>query len=355
MMGSEASGELAVRDYHNRDPHGLPPLTKAGDGLPLRGVDRSAVHTTSKVAYCSIKGTNNSFDVAGAVTGSKTADDGCSTAELLTDLQGSEPPCPNLVRYELGVLPSGDGDAGTINGQITFSGTSFSYRGGNIPPRLNQNIPKVLSDGIERAIIILGTNTIGVNEGVFHGVEPVIAGTGSLNHSGVQDSGDVSSHKGSTVAAGAVLAGPIVGIIADTVHVGYASIPAPNGHAKETVSGISSGVFPPHMPLLGPKNDVLGKHHEATKAVSGIVSGVLNTCLCWVQQTMSWASFMKQLRLPVRHVLAITPLPSKLGPIFHMLEHCLGLPKRVPMLTRLTMERFPKTNTTVWMQSVRDP
>ena len=323
VMRSEASGQLAVRDYHNRDPHGLPPETKAGDGLPLMGEDRSAVHTTSKVAYRAIKGTNNSFDVAGAVTGSKTADDGCSTAELLTDLQGSEPPCPNLVRYELGVLPSGassgaiNGDAGTINGQITFSGTSFSDRGGNIPPRLNQNIPKVLSDGIERAIIIPGTNIIGVNEGVFHGVEPVIPGTGSLNHSGVQDSGDVSSHKGSTVAAEAVLAGPIVGIIADTVHVGYASIPAPNGHAKETVSGISSGVFPPNMPLLGPT--------------------------------------VKQLRLPVRHVLAITPLPSKLGPIFHMLEHCLGLPKRVPLLTRLTMARSPKTNTTVWMQSVRDP
>ena len=70
------------------------------------------------------------------------------------------------------------------------------------------------------------------------------------------------------------MAGPIVGIISDTVHVGYASIPAPNGHAKETVSGISSGIFPPHMSLLGPTNDVLGKHHEATKAVSGIVSGV---------------------------------------------------------------------------------
>ena len=163
-----------------------------------------------------------------------------------------------------------------------MSGASVSDRGNNILPSLNQNSPKVLSDGIVGAIITPGTDTIGVNEGVNPDAESVNARFRSLALSGVQDSGEVGSDNGSTVAAGAVLADPT---ITDTVHVGAASIPAPNGsakgnvsgigpakgidangHAKEIGSGIGSGVFPPHMPLLGTTNDVLVKLHEATKA-----------------------------------------------------------------------------------------
>ena len=291
MMGSEASGELTVRDYHNRDPHGVPLETKAGDGLPLRGEDRSAVRTTRKIAYRAIKGTKNSFDVAGAVTGSKTTDEGCSSVELPTYLQGSEPPCPNLVIYELGVLPSGASPgAHASDFGITAKSTIFTTdRGGNIPPRLNQYTPKVLTDGIESAIIIPGTDTIGVNESVFPGVEPVLAGTGSLTLPGVQDSDAVSSHNGSTVAVGTVLAGPIVGIIADTAHVGYASIPVPDGHAKGASSGIGSGVFPPHNPLFGPANDISGKHHEAPKAARETCASHHAGANFPYVRTLSWA------------------------------------------------------------------
>ena len=307
MMRSEANGELAMRGYHNRDPHGLPLEIKAGGSLPPRREDRSGVRTTKNVAYRDIKDTNNSFDVAG---------EGCSSVELPAALQGSGPPSPNLVRYELGVLDLAsinrsalggaspgahasecgisaistivtadqyvNGDAGAINDQITLSGASVSDRGDNILLSLNQNSPKVLSDGIVGAIITPGTDTIGFNKGVNPDAESVNARSRSLALSGVQDSGEVGSHNDSTVAAGAVLAGPT---ITDTVHVGAASIPALNGsaksnvsgigpakgtdasgHAKEIGSGIGSGVFPPHMPLLGTANDVLGKLHEATKA-----------------------------------------------------------------------------------------
>ena len=133
--------------------------------------------------------------------------------------------------------------------------------------------------------------------------ESVNARSRSLALSGVQDSGEVGSHNGSTVAAGAVLADPT---ITDTVHVGAASIPAPNGsakgnvsgigpakgtdangHAKEIGSGICSGVFPPHMPLLGTANDVLGKLHEATKAARETCASHHSTSIN--VRALSWA------------------------------------------------------------------
>ena len=129
-----------------------------------------------------------------------------------------------------------------------------------------------MTDGIERPTIP-GTDTIGDNEDVFPGVEPGIPGTGSLTLSGEQDSGDASSHNISKVAAGTEYEGPIVGIISDTAHVGYASIPVPDGNAKGAARGIGSGVFPPHNPLLGPANNVFPVGN-AKGAASGIGSGV---------------------------------------------------------------------------------
>ena len=210
--------------------------------------------TTRKIAYRALKGTKNSFDVAG----SKTADEGCSTVELPTDLQGSEPPCPNLVRYELGVLPSGASPgAHASDFGITAKSTIFTTdRGGNIPPRLNQFTPKALTDGIERPTIP-GTDTIGDNV-VFPCVEPGIAGTGILTLSGEQDSGDASSRNISKVAAGTVYAGPIVGIISDTAHVGYASSPVPDGNAKGAASGIGSGI-PTSQSTIGSSKQCLSR------------------------------------------------------------------------------------------------
>ena len=46
-----------------------------------------------KVAYRALKGTKNSIDVAGAVTSTNNADEGCSIVELPADLQSSGPPC----------------------------------------------------------------------------------------------------------------------------------------------------------------------------------------------------------------------------------------------------------------------
>ena len=173
-----------------------------------------------------------------------------------------------------GVLPSGASPgAHASDFGITAKSTIFTAdRGGNIPPRLNQFTPKALIDGTERPTIS-GTDTIGDNEDVFPGVEPGIAGTGSLTLSGEQDSGDASSHNISKVAAGTVHAGPIVGIISDTAHVGFASIPALDGNAKGAASGIGSGVFPPHNPLLGPANNGFPVGN-AKGAASGIGSGV---------------------------------------------------------------------------------
>ena len=195
MKRSEENGELAMRGYHNRDPHCLPLKIKAGGSLPPRREDRSGVRTTKKVAYRDIKDTKNSFDVAG---------EGCSSVELPAALQGFGPPSPNLARCELGFLDLAsinrsavstivtadqyvNGDAGAINDQITLSGASVSDRGDNILLSLNQNSPKVLSDGIVGAIITPGTDTIGVNEGVNPDAESVNARSRSLALSGVQD------------------------------------------------------------------------------------------------------------------------------------------------------------------------
>ena len=296
LMVSEASGELIVRGNHNRDPHGLPLEVKAGDRLPLRGEDKFGVHTTKKVAYRALKGTNNSIDVAGTVAGSDTAaavtedvaDEGCSTFELPADLQYSGPPCSDLVRSsdessrartsEVGNTAVSttftadqavNGVAGTINGQITFFGASFSDREGNITLRVNQNLPKVLSYGIERAKIIPGTDIVGVNEGVSPVAVPVNEDVRSFNDlSGVHHSNNGRSFNGSAASARAVLAGSITGSITDSVHLVSAPNSVPDGPAKDTVSiiGLGSEDFPPLSPLLGSVKGVSGKHKVASKA-----------------------------------------------------------------------------------------
>ena len=185
-----------------------------------------------KVAYRALKGTKSSIDVAGAVTDSNNADEGCSTVELPVDLQSSGPPCSKLVRYELGVLdlhsiiqsgPSGEspgdhssvvgitaestiftedqavnGDAGTINGQTTVSGASFSDHG----------------------------DTVGVNEGDCPIAEPVNEGAGRHVLEPVME----------PVRSGpAVAAEPLTGLAKD----------------KVSSSGLGSEDFPPLNSLLG--------------------------------------------------------------------------------------------------------
>ena len=238
-------------------------------GTNQKGVVTSYARNTAigekgsrKVAYRALKGTKNIIDVADAVTGTNNADEGCFADELPANLQSSEPPCSKLVRYELGVFdldsvirlgPSGaspgdrssvvgitaastiftadqtvNGDAGTIDGQITVSDASFSDHGG----------------------------TAGVNEGDCPIVEPVDEGAG--RH---------------VLEPLMVAVEPLTGLAKDKVScssLGSENFPPLNpllgsvkgalGMLKDKVScsGLGSEDFPPLNPLLGSAKGALG-------------------------------------------------------------------------------------------------